>query len=357
LDRDRAAPARLSSPVGALTVECGMPHRETAGQDVNAVFPAQSSVLDESALRSRVVDEYAIGPVRSCHFLSRGDADIYRVTTAEASYYLKVYRPPEERARVESEALFVSHLAERGLSVVPAVRRKDGSFASLVVASEGSRPILLFEEAPPALPREPSPEQMECLGKAVARLHDVADADASLYDLPSFDLEAVETERVPHILRFATEEDSALMQAAIRWIRPQLAEIPRRAPEWGICHGDLVLSNVREGADGVSLFDFGSVARTYRGFDLAVIYWSLGRREREKQDARWQALLRGYESIRPRPEELEARLPAFLALRELAFLGGSAATLPLRLGTEPFESTFIHDGFDRIRAVLAAVGA
>jgi len=317
-----------------------------------SVFPAQSSVLDESALQQRVVSKYEIGPVESCRFLERGDADIYRVKTRDANYYLKVYRPPNEVAHAESEARFVARLDGAGVPVVRAVRRTDGAYASMVLASEGPRPILLFEEAPPALPNEFSVELMTGLGATIACVHEVADTDDSTYEIPARDLETIEVERTPHIRRFAREEDSEFMASAIEWIRPQLAEIPREAPEWGICHTDLVMSNVRTGTDRLTLFDFGSIARTYRGYELAVAYWSLGHRYRDQREELWEALLRGYASVRTLPAKLEERLPAFHALRELAFLGGNAATLPLRLGTEPFESSFMRDGFNRIRSIL-----
>jgi len=206
------------------------------------------------------------------------------------------------------------------------------------------------------LPKELDVERMEALGETVARVHTLADADETPYDLPAFDLETIEVERAPHIRRFATEEDSEFMASVMQWIRPQLSEIPQEAPEWGICHADLVLSNVRMGADGLTLFDFGGIARTYRGYELTVIYWSLGHRYRDRREEFWEALLRGYASVRTLPAKLEERLPAFHALRELAFLGGNAATLPLRLGTEPFESGFMSEGFDRIRSILEDAG-
>jgi len=328
---------------------------DASAEPMDTRFPSQSSVLDESALQDRVVGEYPIRSVRSCHFLSRGDADIYRVISAGANYYLKVYRPPKKRTHVESEAVFVARLAEAGLPVVRAVRRRDGAFASLALASEGLRPILMFEEAPPPLPRELSTKRMEALGRTIARVHGLADSDPTPYDLPSFDLKTVETERVPHIRRFATEEDRIFMETVVEWIRPQLSEIQRASPEWGICHSDLVLSNVRDGEGGVYLFDFGSIARTYREFELGVVFWSLGHRYLNQREELWGALLNGYEAVRSLPSGLAARLPMLLSLRELAFLGGNAATLPLRLGTEPFESTFIHDGFVRIRSILSEV--
>jgi len=325
-----------------------------------AFFPAQSSVLDESKLLESVVRQYPIGSIDSCRFLERGDSDIYRVKAGGADYYLKVHRPPDQRIHSESEARFVARLAEIGLGVVLAVPRTDGAFATEVVASEGPRPMLLFEEAPPPLPKEPPFELMPDLGAAIARVHALGDAEDEAYDLPSFDLQTIELERAPYIRTFATEEDSQFMDKVIEWIRPQLAAIPREAPEWGICHADLVLSNVREAEEGVTLFDFGGMARTYRGYDLTVVYWSLGGRVPDQRDKYWTNLLAGYESVRPLPEKLEERLPAFHALRELSFLGGNAATLPLRLGTEPFEpieSSFVHAGFERIRKILENAGA
>ena len=113
-----------------------------------------------------------------------------------------------------------------------------------------------------------------------------------------------------------------------------------------------MLSNARGDDHGVWLFDFGNLAHTYRGFDLSIIHWSLGHRDRERRDGLWAAFLNGYTTIRPLPAKLAERLPAFLAMRELVFLGGNAESLPLRLGTAPFESTFMHDGFSRIRRIL-----
>lgn len=319
-----------------------------------APFPAQSSVLDEAVLLHRVVSAYDTGPVRTCHFLCRGDADIYRVTGERVASYLKIFRPPKKRSHAEAEARLVARLAEAGVPVVRPIQRLDGAYASEVRASEGLRPVLLFDEAPPPLPE---PERvgtgtMERLGTVVGRMHDVIDRDGTSYDVPTTDLETFFENLSPHLRRFTDEKGVRIMNEAADGIRSRLAEIPRTAPEWGVCHGDLVLSNVRTGPAGVTLFDFGNVAKTYRGFDLSVVYWSLGHRFLDRRDELWGAFLRGYEAIRRLPDSLEEKLPAFLILRELRFLGGNAASLPLRLGTEPFESDFISDGFQRIRAIL-----
>ena len=134
-------------------------------------FPAQSSVLDEEALLQRVVPEYDISAAKDCLFFSRGDPDIYQVHTVGPTFYLKVYRPPHPAAQAEAEAHLVADLSRHGASVVAAVRRRGGAFATEVVASEGRRPVLLFEEAP-ADGLDPL-EEDSCrqLGVAVAKLH------------------------------------------------------------------------------------------------------------------------------------------------------------------------------------------
>jgi len=300
------------------------------------------------------VRDYAIAPAKSCRFFDRGDSDIYRVETEQHLYYLKVYRPPNTQEQAESEARFVHRLAEANLPVVRPIPRHDGVYASVAYAGEGARPILLFEEAPPPLPRTPSEDQISALGSLVTRVHEIADSEPTPNGISSFDLETLVKERIPAIRTFATtEEDAAFLDNVLAIIRPTIEAIPRTAPEWGLCHADLVLSNARGDAQGVWLFDFGNLACTYRGFDLSIVYWSLGHRDREKRDDLWAAFLGGYTAIRPLPAKLRERLPAYLAMRELALLGGNAESLPLRLGTAPFESTFMHDGFSRIRRILS----
>ena len=121
-------------------------------------------------------------------------------------------------------------------------------------------------------------------------------------------------------------------------------------PDFGLCHADLVLSNVRLTAEGnITLFDFGNAVKTWRVYDLAVIYWSLGHRYEDGRDQLWESFLEGYAAIRSLPEALSERLAEMLLLRQIGFLGGNCATLPLRLGTAPFESDFLEKGMEQLR--------
>jgi len=113
------------------------------------------------------------------------------------------------------------------------------------------------------------------------------------------------------------------------------------------------MSNLRLTADGtVTLFDFGNARRTWRAFDLATVYWSLGNRYKDHRDHLWRAVLEGYEAVRTLPEGFSERLAVMLVLRQIGFLGGNCATLPLRRGTEPFESDFVEEEMMRLRRLV-----
>jgi Ser/Thr protein kinase RdoA (MazF antagonist) len=320
-------------------------------------FPVQSSVLDEEALLSNVVKEYSVPTPVSCRFLTRGDADIYRVKTATSNYYLKVYRSPRSLELTEAEASFVLALSGSGVPVVKPIPRKDSRFAFQVNAPEGIRPMLLFEGAPSPLPFQLDGPLLTQIGQVVASVHNAADGFDFDFNLPSMQIEALLEERVFYTSHFFSNEDKDYLLAVSKRLGSFLRKLSQDAPGFGLCHGDLVMSNLRLTTGGaITLFDFGNALKIWRVFDIAIIYWSLGNRYRENRDHLWKAFLQGYESVRPLPEALSKSFTAMLILRQISFLGGNCATLPLRLGTEPFESGFIEKGMLRLRKLVSDSG-
>jgi Ser/Thr protein kinase RdoA (MazF antagonist) len=322
-----------------------------------AVFPVQSSVLDEEALLSHVVKDYAIPTPVACRFLTRGDADIYRVKTATETFYLKVYRPPQSLEQTEAEALFVSALAASGVPVVKPILRTDGHYAYQVSAPEGARPMLLFEEAPPPLPSQLDEALLAQIGEKVAWVHAIADQGNTDFGISLLESAAFLEERMHYTNVFLSKRDQAYLGNVARRLALILQQLPLEKPDLGLCHGDLVMSNVRLTAEGtITLFDFGNAVKTWRAYDLAVLYWSLGHRHRDGRDRLWESFLEGYTAIRPLPEALSKRLAEMLILRQISFLGGNCATLPLRLGTAPFESDFLEKGMEQLRTLVERSG-
>lgn len=314
------------------------------------VFPVQSSVLDEEKLFVEVVKDYSIEEVISCRFLSRGDADIYRVKTATRNFYLKVYRPPKSLEDTEAEAILVWALSEAEFPVVNPVHRTDGQFATQVLAPEGMRPMLLYDEAPPPIPGELDERILSRIGAMVALFHNTADRLDTHIDIPEIDVDKALQENVIYTSQFLSAQDSAYLRNVAARLGGFLRNQPRKTIDFGICHADLVMSNVRMTKEGeITLFDFGNAMKTWREFELAVIYSSLGHRYENDRENLWRGFLRGYESNRPLPGGLPENLNAMLVFRQIGFLGGNCASLPLRLGTEPFESGFIENEIKRLK--------
>jgi Ser/Thr protein kinase RdoA (MazF antagonist) len=323
----------------------------------NTFFPVQSSVLDEEALLAHVVKDYCIPTPRACHFLTRGDADIYRVRTATDNFYLKIYRPPRSLEQAQAEARFVLALSAAGVPVVKPVPRTNGSFAFQVSAPEGTRPMLLFEQAPPPLPSQLDQTLLAQIGEKVAMLHAASDELDTDLGIAALESDKFLQERVYYTSRFLSEQHSAYLRDVSRSLGLVLQKLPRQTPDFGLCHADLVMSNLRLTPEGtVTFFDLSDALKTWRAFELAVVYWSLCNRYRDERDLLWPAFLQGYASIRPLPQALSELVPIMLVLRQIGFLGGNCATLPLRLGSELFESGFIEKEMQRLGQFVQQAG-
>jgi Ser/Thr protein kinase RdoA (MazF antagonist) len=217
--------------------------------------------------------------------------------------------------------------------------------------------MLLFEQAPPPLPAQLDQALLAQIGEKVAMLHAASDElDADL-GIPALESAKFLQERVYYTSRFLSGQHSAYLRDVSDKLGLVLQKLPRQAPDFGLCHADLVLSNLRLTPAGtVTFFDLSDALKTWRAFELAVVCWSLGNRYRDVRERLWTALLQGYASIRPLPQDLPELVPIMLVLRQIGFLGGNCATLPLRLGAEPFESGFIEKEMQRLGQFVQQAG-
>ena len=217
--------------------------------------------MDE-ALRDAVASAYPLGPIRACVRFDRVASSVARVETAEHAYWLKlITRSVGDLEMLESEAEIATELAEGGVQVARAVRRRDGRYAGAISVA-GVVPALLFFESPGIEVEAPSIAQAESLGGLLARFHAVnttaadrrwrIDGDA----LGKAPLRAIEAwlQRVggdnarDTTRRLAKLE--TLVDAMIEIAWPGGASLPT-----GLCHGDVQLENVRFDGASPTLFD------------------------------------------------------------------------------------------------------
>jgi len=317
-------------------------------------FPAQSSVLDEEAVRERIVPQYQLPNVSSCVFFSRGDSGIYQVHTSGPTYYLKIYRPPDSLEKAEAEGVLVNTLQACGASVVPAIPRRDGRFATSISASEGTRVALVFAAAPPHLLNPDEEETFRCLGDALSCLHVAAD-NAGLERLATvFD----EPMLLPFAERLTDQEDVAELRALRKRIQEMLGVSGTQQDlDIGWCHGDLGLCNLRAKPSGdVVFFDFGNARFGSRAMEMARLRSSLQQQHAGGAfDRCWRVLRQAYARVRPSPwlELDDAQWRMLRAVLWIRWIGGVMSSCPLRMGTETFNSDWVRTQLSRLRDLVA----
>ena len=312
-------------------------------------MPVRSSVLAPSALGAWAAAAYGLeDPVR-CRLVSSSLNDTYRLETeGDTCCFLRIarhgWRTPGD---LEAEIRLVEELERRGVRVAPPLGRVAGGFVSTFAAPEGTRLGIAFAEAGGAEVREITAAHARAYGRLAARLHETADATGGVYARFHLDvahlidgpLQAIRTQMRQHA------EPLAELEAIVARVRPRLEGLPRRMPDYGVCHGDLHPGNVRFDDEGQpTLFDFDGWGYGWRAYDLTVFLWHsyLERRPKRWRQSRWRAFLRGYAEVRSLPTGLDELVPFFLVARQVWLMGmvcaGNSGWLPQWLDAGWFAS-------------------
>lgn len=114
---------------------------------------------------------------------------------------------------------------------------------------------------------------------------------------------------------FLEAEERAWIRRAAEQIRPHLAVLPREAPYYGLCHGDVHHANALVCDEGLALLDFDFCGYGYRVYDLATYQASVW------NESLQTAFLAGYETVRPIRAQERRLLPYFVAARQIWVLG------------------------------------
>src|SRR5215813_14023252 len=99
-----------------------------------------------------------------------------------------------------------------------------------------------------------------------------------------------------------------------------LNEFGRTADRYGLIHADLVPENILVDCGRLQVIDFDDAGYGWHLFELATSLYFLPRDGSVFSEAR-DALIQGYQEVRPLPESHLARLPMFLAARGTTYLG------------------------------------
>ena len=272
------------------------------------------------------IAEHGLGELRSFKGIAEGVENTnYMVETAHPSgaarrYILTIY---EKRVRRQDLPFFLGlmeHLAAKGIACPLPVRDSHGA---QVVELEG-RPAAIVTFLDGLSLRRPEPQHCALVGAAMARLH-LAALDYPLTRAnalgpdgwrPLYDRFAARAGEVQPGLETAIE--SELADLLPRWPQSQ----PKGSLPRGVIHADLFPDNVFFLGGRLSgIIDFYFACNDWLAYDIAICLnaWCF-EPDFSFNVTKSQALLEGYESVRPLEPAERAALPVLARGAALRFL-------------------------------------
>lgn len=273
-----------------------------------------------------LIAQFDVGTLTSAKGIAEGVSNsnwLIETTRADGTaqrFILTVY---EERTEVAELPFFLGlldHLAAAGCPVPRTIHDRTGAAYRTFDAQDGEEKVLALIEFLPGISADrPTPAQAEAVGRALAGVH-----------LAAQDYPATRRNSMGHDAwrgfvaacegRWA-EIDPAL-ESVPAAVEDVIARSPRDLPE-SVIHADLFPDNVLLVGDEVSgLIDFYFACTGAMAYDVAVTHaaWSFSPDGKRQDKAIGDAILRGYESVRPLSDEERTALPVLAEGAALRFL-------------------------------------
>ena len=260
--------------------------------------------IDDSTLDAFLAD-YALGPALAFKGIAEGvENSNFLLETPEGRYILTIF---EKRAKPEDLPFFMGmmdHLAKKGFPAPLPVPARDGEALRKIRGK--SAVIVTFLTG--MSPRKPTASQCRKLGAGLARLHEAL-ADFAMTRPNDLSISAW-----PAMFAGRADEAEALAPGLAGLIAADLetlkTEWPADLPA-GAIHADLFPDNaffLDNELSGVIDFYFGCT--DFLAYDIAVCLnaWCFEARG-EFNLTKGQALISGYESVRPQTPKERAALP------------------------------------------------
>ncbi|WP_077960751.1 phosphotransferase enzyme family protein [Ensifer adhaerens] len=247
----------------------------------------------------------------------------YRVREGNAVFYLRLYRPfGRPLAQIEAEvALLAGFPQSAHVGVSRPLATADEAYVIDMPSGGESRHACLFESADgDEITFDPA--HMERFGAAIAHLHlampvRLEGAVRSL-DPVAIVRNAMEAlGGAPASREVKGQEVMSLIEHAYL---PALLRLDLGALPLGLCHGDPWTGNARVANGRTVFFDFDEFGHGPLVLDLSTAAWHFAQHRNPENKAMMDALVRGYDKVRPLSVAERDALPIFIALDEVRSL-------------------------------------
>jgi Ser/Thr protein kinase RdoA (MazF antagonist) len=269
------------------------------------VFPSNYSTLCPSALALMIQERYGFRPVY-CSLLLKGVGDTYLVETAASNYILRVYRSSHRSLGQIGAELELLLALQPAVEVSYPLRDNGGELVQTLHAIEGPRYAVLFTFAPGDAVAVPDDRQLDLLGAAVARFHNVSAGFADDGRRWTYDLETTlhrPLDRMEPYMR-ALPDAYAWLKDIAGVIEDRLQKLDTGHFSRGYCHFDLLPKNFHFKDDRVTLFDFDFMGHGWLVNDVMTFWQHLqveaytGRTTQARADEAFQRFLAAYRVYR-----------------------------------------------------------
>lgn len=335
---------------------------------------ALRSVLSPAYLKWALQAHYDIGTWQECRFWLRGLNDTYRVRTSTGTYILRIYRTEVAEADVRYELSVLTALKEGLCSsehteVGDFIPTKDQTGYTMLDAAEGKRAAVIFNYIEGTENNLGDEDSCYSFGRSAAELHQAMDgikveqeqelASASVTELESvharfkLDTKFLIDEPLERILRYIGEgsEEATFLRTFANVLKEKIFTVSSTGLDYGLCHGDMHgNNNVFEKQERFIHYDFEWAAMGWRAYDLAQV--KIRKRQSgdsEQKHKLWDALMKGYRSVRSFTDADEQAVDLFIIARRFWVMGLDVAFIDSDMGALDYGEDWLNDFIEEFR--------
>lgn len=337
---------------------------------------ALRSVLSPAYLEWALQAHYDIGTWQECKFWLRGLNDTYRVRTSTGTYILRIYRTEVVEADVRYElgvltALKESFGSSAHTEVGGFIPTKDQIGYTMLDAAEGKRAAVLFHYIDGTENNLEDEDSCYAFGRSAAELHHAMDhikleqerERASELETKSkpersnerfeLDIKFLIDEPLERIMRYIGEdcEEAAFLQTFANVLKEKILTVSSTGLDYGMCHGDMHgNNNVFQQQERFIHYDFEWAAPGWRAYDLAQV--KIRKRQSgdsEKKQQLWNALMKGYRSVRSFTDADEQAVDLFIIVRRFWVMSLDVAFIDSDMGALDYGEDWLNNFIKEFR--------
>ena len=263
-------------------------------------LPVSYSVTCADALLRNVIPLFQVEQAVKCEFWCQGLNDSYKVSTANKTFLLRIYRYQwRSLEEIQFEIDVLLHLKVNGADIAYPIATEKGDYIVTLATPEGRRHAILTTYIEGHELDLSCPESAPLYGQHMAQLHQRSTHFRSNNNRFKLDVSHLITQPISRIKPFLAHRqcDWVFITGYAQTLALALQDALNNSRDIGLCHADLSGGNAHYDGNKITSFDFDCCAIGLRVYDLAVFKWSLIHNENKK--ILWEKFLKSYLLHRP----------------------------------------------------------